>query len=242
MSTHHVWNFFASILLVAVVADDALASNCVVIDDFTTGRTRLFNADVGTWVVDTQAGSMLGGWRTTALGITDNPYRHLAQLTIKNPKAAVVSTFPLQGNTRAEIIYGPGAAGAVLGGTVSPLAYYPTGCDRFRVHFNAAAAHHSINFNVLAWYQDGYPYYAQLGVGVIPFLQPFGFCVDFPFSHFVTTGGYGPAEITLPARGIRAVNFILQSGGPGGAEQFAISKIETLDAVTAAASPCAIVA
>jgi hypothetical protein len=240
MSTRYVSNLLASILLVAVIAGDAFARDCVLIDDFKTGPTHLLLADVGTWATHIQAGSMLGGWRTTALGLTADPYRHLAQFTILNPKNAAVATFPLQGNSRVEIIYGPGAAGAVLGGTIPPLAYYPKGCDRFRVHFNAAAAHHSINFNVLAWYQDGYPYYAQRGVPLIPFLLPFNFCVDFKFSDFITTGGYGPADVTLPTRGIRAVNFILQSGGSGGAEQFAISRIETLDAVTAAASPCAV--
>jgi hypothetical protein len=242
MRTRHAWNLLASIVLVTAFAEDGFASNCVVIDDFTTGRTQLRIADLNTWVMDTQTGSMLGGWRTAALLTTLNPYRHLAQLTIKNPKEAVVGTFPLQGISRAEIIYGQGVPGANVGGTVPPLAYYPTGCDRFRVHFNAAAAYNYINFNVLAWYQDGYPYYAQLGINMLPFGQPFNFCVDFPFSHFVTTGGYGPAEITLPGRGIRAVDFILQSGGAGGAEQFAISRIETLDAATAATSPCSIVA
>ena len=100
-----------------------------------------------------------------------NPYRHVAQLTIggeKRPDIPFVLTYPLQASARTEVIYGQGAPGAVLGGTFPPLAYYPTGCDRFRLHFNASAAHNHINFVVSAWYQDDCPYYAQGGNNFAP--------------------------------------------------------------------------
>ena len=74
-----------------------------------------------------------------------------------------------------------------------------------------------------------------------PFGLPFNFCVDFPFDAFRNTGRFGTPDVALPQRGIRALDFIVQSGGAGGAEQFAVSKIETLDAATAATNACAIV-
>ena len=98
--------------------------------------------------------------------------------------------------------------------------------------------HHA---NVVAWYQDDYPYYALSGVNLLPFGLPFNFCVDFPFDAFRNTGRYGTPDVALPSRGIRALDFVLQSGGSGGAEQFAISKIETVDSATAAISPCGVV-
>jgi hypothetical protein len=65
--------------------------------------------------------------------------------------------------------------------------------------------------------------------------------VDFPFAVFANTGRYGTPDLALPSRGIRALDFVLQSGGAAGAEQFAVSKIETMDAATPAISPCPIV-
>jgi hypothetical protein len=242
MRTRFVWNLLAGMLLVVACANVALANNCVVIDDFTTGATRLSVTDTNTWAIDTQPGSMLGGWRTAGVVMTSNRYRLPALLRINNAKNPLVGMFPLEGDSRAEIIYGQAWPGAVLGGPVGPLAHYPTGCDRFRVHFNSAAASYDINFVVSAWYQDDYPYYAQGGVSVQRFARPSSFCVDFPFSVLVNTGRYGPPEIALPSRGIRALDFIFQSGSAGGAEQFAVSKVETVDAATAGLSPCEIVA
>jgi hypothetical protein len=66
--------------------------------------------------------------------------------------------------------------------------------------------------------------------------------VDFPFSGFRNTGRYGPPAVALQTRGIRALTFIVQNGGQGNGEQVAISRIETVDAVTGAANPCRVVA
>jgi hypothetical protein len=65
------------------------------------------------------------------------------------------------------------------------------------------------------------------------------FCVDFPFSHFISnTPGAKP---DFAAQGITWMNMVLLRG-PVGANNFAITKIETLDSGAAAASPCAYVA
>jgi hypothetical protein len=243
MRMRDVWNLTCGVLLVIAFADAAFAAgNCLVIDDFTTGPTRLSVTATNTWVIDTQPGSMLGGWRTAGLMMSSNRYRLPALLTINYAKSPLVGMFPLEGNSRAEVIYGQAWPGAVPGGPVAPLAYYPIGCDRFRVHFNSAAASYDINFVVSAWYQDDYPYYAQGGVSVQRFARPSSFCVDVPFAALVNTGRYGTADLALPSRGIRALDFIFQSGSAGGAEQFAVSKIETLDAATAALRACEIVA
>ena len=241
MRNRHVGRSVAGMLLVVACADRAFANNCVVIDDFKTGASHLSVTDPGIWVVDTKPGSMLGGWRTTALALSSNRYGLPAQLKVNTAVPVLVGSFPLEANGRAEVIYGQAWPGAVLGGPVPPLAYYPKDCDRIRVHFNSAAAYNYINFNVVAWYQDDYPYYALSGVNIGPFGLPFDFCVDFPFAAFRNTGRYGPPDVALPSRGIRALDLVFQSGGAGGAEQFAVSKIETVDSASAAISPCRIV-
>jgi len=43
-------------------------------------------------------------------------------------------------------------------------------------------------------------------------------------------------------KGINAVDFIFQTGSAIGANEFAITKVETVDPTTAALNPCAIVA
>ena len=91
---------------------------------------------------------------------------------------------------------------------------------------------------VSAWYQDDYPYYAQGGDNFAPLEMGLNFCIDLRFSSLRNTGRFGPAETALQTRGIRALTFIIQPGGPGGGEQVAITRIETVDAATAAARPC----
>ena len=241
METRKLCRLVTGLLLVGLGFADAARANCLVIDDFKTGSTQLRLTRPGTTADHTQAGSMLGGWRRTWMWLRANPYRHVAQLTIggeRRPEIPFVLTYPLQAGARTEVIYGQAAPGAVLGGTLPPLAYYPTGCDRFRVHFNASAAHNYINFVVSAWYQDDYPYYAQGGDNFAPLAMGLNFCIDLRFSSLVNTGRYGPPEISLQTRGIRALTFIIQNGGAGGGEQAAITRIETVDAATAAASPC----
>jgi hypothetical protein len=244
METRKLCTLATGLLLVGFGFADA-APTCRVIDDFKTGPTSLRLTEPETTADDTQAGSMLGGWRRTWMYLRSNPYRHAAQLTIgadKRPGIPFVLTYPLQALARTEVIYGQAAPGAVLGGMLSPLAYYPTGCDRFRVHVTAAAAHNYVNFVVSAWYQDHYPYYAQGGVNFSPAELGLNSCIDLPFASLLDTGPYSSAEIALQASGIRALTFIIQSGSPGGGEQMAITRIETLDAASAAASPCRVVA
>ena len=242
MSTSKLFTLVTGMLLLGCGLADA--APCGVIDDFTSGPTRLRLTEPNTTADDIQAGSMLGGWRRTWMGLLSNPYRHAAQLTIggeKRPEIPFVLTYPLQAGARTEVIYGQAAPGAVLGGTLSPLAFYPTGCDRFRVHFKAAAAHNYINFVVSAWYQDDYPYYAQGGVNFAPLAMGLDFCIDLPFASLVNTGRHSSAEVGLQTDGIRALTFIIQNGGPGGGEQLAITRIETVDSAIATASPCRLV-
>jgi hypothetical protein len=245
METRRLCRLATGVLLLGLGFAHGARANCLVIDDFKTGPTRMRLAEPGTTADDTQRGGMLGGWRRTWMWLPSNPYGHFAQLTIGGEKRTTIPfvlTYPLEAAARTELIYGQAAPGAVLGGTLPPLGYYPAGCDRFRVHFNASAAHNYINFVVSAWYQDDYPYYAQGGVNFAPLAMGQNFCIDLPFSSLVNTGRYGPAEIALQTRGIRALTFIVQNGGPGGGEQVAISRIETVDAASAAASPCRLVA
>jgi hypothetical protein len=130
---------------------------------------------------------------------------------------------------RLEVFWGIDASNKIV-----PLGYTPSGCDRLRVTFDSNSA--VVNFNVqvdtpVALFQDG----INLPAG--PALP---FCVDFPFSNFVSnTPGAKP---NFASQGITYMDMILQSGAVIGANNFSITRIETVDPGTAAAAPCAYLA
>lgn len=203
---------------------------CRVIDDFTTGTTQLDLRVNGTgFKTDSQKGSMIGGLRYVNFFTYQNTFLQLGEAQVGNDSLTVSNG--VREFFRLEVFWGIDALGNIV-----PLGYMPSGCDRFRVTFDSSSA--LVNFNVqvdtpVALFQDG----INLPPGSATGLP---FCVDFPFSNFVSnTEGATP---DFAAQGITYMDMILQGGPVIGANSFAITKIETLDSVTAAAAPCAYVA
>jgi len=203
---------------------------CKVIDDFTTGIAQLDLRVSGTGTdTNTQTGSMIGGLRRMNFLTAGNPFLQLGEAKVEKGGPLTVSN-GVREFFRLEVFWGIDSSGHIV-----PLGYVPSGCDRVRVTFDSNSA--VVNFNVqvdtpVALFQDGIN--LPQGPATLPF------CVDFPFSEFVTnTPGAKP---NFAAQGITYMDMVLQSGSAIGANNFAITKIETLDPVTAAAAPCAFVA
>jgi hypothetical protein len=204
---------------------------CRVIDDFTTGITQMDLRVSGTGTdTNTQMGSMIGGLRHLNLFTYANPFLQLGEAKVEKGGALTVSN-GVREFFRLEVFWGIDASNNIV-----PLGYKPSGCDRFRVTFDSNSG--VVNFNVqvdtpVALFQDGINLPAGSATGL-------PFCVDFPFSNFVSnTPGAKP---NFAAEGITYMDMILQSGPVTGANNFAITKIETVDSATAAGAPCAYVA
>jgi hypothetical protein len=204
---------------------------CKVIDDFTTGQTQMDLRVSGSGAdTNTQTGTMIGGLRHVNFFTYGNPFLQLGETKEEKGGPLTVSN-GVREFFRLEVYWGIDSSNKIV-----PLGYMPSGCDRFRVTFDANSA--MVNFNVqvdtpVALFQDG----INLPQGPATALP---FCVDFPFSDFVSnTPGAKPNFAT---QGITYMDMVLQSGSVIGANNFAITKIETLDSATAAAAPCAFVA
>jgi hypothetical protein len=204
---------------------------CRVIDDFTTGKTQMDLRVSGSGTdTNTQTGSMIGGLRHVNFFTYANPFLQLGEAKVEKGGPLTVSNGARE-FFRLEVFWGIDASNNIV-----PLGYMPSGCDRFRVTFDSNSA--VVNFNVqvytpVAGFQDG----INLPPGPATGLP---FCVDFPFSNFVSnTPGAKPNFAT---QGISYMDMVLQSGPVIGANNFAITKIETVDSGTAAAAPCAYVA
>jgi len=203
---------------------------CRVIDDFTTGTTQMDLRVSGTgFDTDTQTGSMIGGHRYINFFTYVNPFLQLGEAKVGNDALTVSNG--VREFFRLEVFWGFDAKGILV-----PLGYFPTGCDRIRVTFDSNSA--VVNFNVqvdtpVALFQDGINLPAASASGL-------PFCVDFPFSNFLSnTKGAKPDFAT---QGIAYMDMVLQSGPLIGANNFAITKVETVDPGTAAATPCTFVA
>jgi len=172
---------------------------------------------------------MIGGLRYVHFLTYVNPFLQLGEAKVEKGGPLTVST-GVREFFRIEVSWGIDASGHIV-----PLGYMPSGCDRFRVTFDSNSG--IANFNVqvdtpVTLFEEGINWPPGSASGL-------PFCVDFPFSHFVSnTPGAKP---DFAAQGITWMNMVLLRG-PVGANNFAITKIETLDSGTAAAAPCAYVA
>jgi hypothetical protein len=216
--------------LMGLTALPGWSNNCKVIDDLTTGPTVMDLRVAGTGSdTNAQTGSMIGGLRYIHFLTYANPFLQLGEAKVGN--GALTVSNGVREFFRLEVFWGVDAKNNIV-----PLGSSPSGCDRFRVTFDSNSG--IVNFNVqvdtpLALYQDG----INLPVGSATGPP---FCVDFPFSNFVSnTPGVKP---DFAAQGISWMDMVLQSGPVIGANNFAITKIETLDSVAAAAAPCAFTA
>jgi hypothetical protein len=217
-------------LLFLLAAGMAWPQVCTVIDDFTTGTTQMDLRVTGSGSdTNTQTGSMIGGLRHVNLFTYQNPFLQLGEAKVDKGGPLTVSN-GVREFFRLEVYWGIDAKNNIV-----PLGYKPSGCDRIRVTFDSNSG--VVNFNVqvdtpVALFQDGINLPAS--ATVLPF------CVDFPFSNFVSnTPGAKPS---FAAEGITFMDMILQSGPVIGANNFAITRVETVDPVTAATTPCAYVA
>jgi hypothetical protein len=172
---------------------------------------------------------MIGSLRHVNFFTYQNPFLQLGEAKVGND-ALTVSTGVRQW-FRLEVYWGIDSKGSIV-----PLGYKPVGCDRIRVTFDSNSG--ILNFNVqvdtpATLFEDG----INLPAGAASGLP---FCVDFPFSNFLSnTPGAKP---DFAAQGITLMDMVLQSGPLIGANNFAITKIETVDPGTAAAAPCTFVA
>ena len=213
-----------------LLAAGAAWPQCRVIDDFTTGTTQLDLRVSGTgFDTDTQTGSMIGGLRHVNFFTEANPFLQLGEAKVEKGGPLTVSN-GVREFFRLEVFWGIDAKNNIV-----PLRYVPSGCDRVRVTFDSSSA--VVNFNVqvdtpVALFQDG------INLSSSPSTLPY--CVDFPFANFVSNTK--SAKPDFAAQGITYMDMVLQSGSAIGANNFAITKIETLDSATAAATPCAFVA
>lgn len=227
-----------SLFLVGLTAASGWASNnCQIIDDFSSGTIRSALRDPGTTDRQTQIGTMLGGVRGTSFEIVPNgnSFFQPAELDIDNPPdtgVPLVVTTGLRTGWRLDMEYGVDTSF-----TFKPLNYLATDCDRFRVTFNSASR--TLNFNIVAFYTAlGHNALDGINLDPSPFTSPF--CVDFPFSNF--TPGIPGDTPDFTQKPILLLDFVFQSGSAIGGNEFAITKIETLDSATAAEHACAIVA
>ena len=226
---------FSQAMFVAFTTVAACSAQCLVIDDFSTGKYKVqvnpINATATNYSDPNlfQAGAMLGGQRETAFEVAGGPFGQTAELSVANSGHALAITAGTKEFFRIDLVYGQSLT--------APLKYHPTDCDRFRVSFDSSSQQ-GINFNIVT-YQSGGPGYSE-GINLFPTTAGGPFCVDFPFEGFVTNAG--PIPQSFATRGIDSLDFVLQAGAAAGANAFAITKIETVDAATAAASPCAFVA
>jgi hypothetical protein len=228
----------ATFLLVVsvLVPATARASNCLTIDDFSSGPGRSTLVAPNTTDTQTQAGNMIGGVRLTSFLIGANPFLQIAGMAADHPGnngIPLVVTTGLRSGFRLDLLYGFDA-----NFLPKNLNYFPTGCDRFRVTFDSASQ--TLNFNVVAWYNPDYGHHAQDGINLNPAPFTTTFCVDFLFSNFAP--GIAGDTPDFPNKGILLLDLIFQTGSAIGGNEFAIKKIETVDPATAATNPCAIVA
>ena len=228
-------NALTQITLPLLLAAGVCSAQCLVIDDFTTGKYKVQlsvpNATTTNYADPNfiQSGTMLGGTRETAFEISGNPFGQTGQLSVASNGPVLVIGSGTREFFRLDLVYGPSPA--------APLKYHPTGCDRFRVSFDSSSQQ-GLNFNLVV-YQDGGPIYSE-GINVFPTTAGLPFCVDFPFAKFVTNSG--PIPQAFAGKGIDTIDAVLQSGAAVGANAFAITKFETVSSATAAAKPCAFVA
>jgi hypothetical protein len=225
---------FTDTALTLVLAAGVCPAQCLVIDNFTTGKYKVQlsapNATTTNYSDpnNIQTGNMLGGSRETAFEVSGNPFGQVGELSVANHPALVIGTGVRQ-FFRLDLDYGQSLT--------APLNYFPSGCDRFRVSFNSSSQQ-GLNFNIVVW-QHGGPGYS-LGINVFPTPAGQPFCVDFPFSRFVTNAGAIPPD--FPDKGVDSIDLVLQSGAAVGANAFAMTKVETVSAATAVAHRCAFVA
>jgi hypothetical protein len=227
------------LFLMNLTAMNGWSNNCLVVDDFSTGSVRSSLRDPNTRATVTQTGNMLGGVRGTTLFLpaNGNPFFQPVEMDIDTPPGVhvpLVLTTGLRTGFSFAVYYGVDTTFKGL-----PLNYHPTGCDRLRLHFDSFSQ--PLNFNALVFQESTPPAYGQISTNFFPNLITGSgvtpFCVDLPFANFHASGG----PLDFATNGISAMEFLFGGATPLGGVDFAITKIETVDAVTAARSPCSVV-
>src|SRR5215831_9918550 len=127
---------FTQTALYLLLATLAVRAQCLVIDDFSTGKYKVQLSTPNTTTTNysdpnyIQAGTMLGGTRETAFMVSGNPFSQTGELNVANTGALVIGTGTRE-FFRLVLVYGQSLT--------APLMYYPTDCDRFRVTFDSSS-------------------------------------------------------------------------------------------------------
>lgn len=189
------------------------AKGCVpaMIDNFMTGPYRSPDLTTGS-VTDTEAGTMLGGRRTTRLQVGGNPYE-LPSTAIIAPaeKSLLAVSSGYRGWTALHLFYGlrSEAFPDVLRADLSCF-------DRFQVHFVANDLPLNINVQVKS---ASSPVVYQCGVNTAGG-QTNGFLLEFPFDCFVTND---PAHPPVDWTRIDRVLLLVQSASAMASNDYAIT-------------------
>jgi len=227
----------ATLLLFVMAAAARASSGCLVIDNFTQGKYRVrFDTASNNFTDSKRAqtgNNILGGVRNPFFLYAPNPsFGLIGELVVARDGAPLAVSMGPRAFFRLDLMYGLDANTPPMS---APLGYFPTGCDRFRVGFDSNSR--VLNFNVEVFQTNGQIF--LVGLNLVPNDTGLPFCVDFPFANFVTN--VGPPQ-QFATNGIGGIDVIFQSGSAIGANDFAVTKFETVTPATAAASPCAFVA
>lgn len=199
------------LLMTVGVAWPSIATAQLTIDDFTTGPKVSFlvsGTDSGI-----QAGSMVGGFRSTHFLVAPFPVAHPGLLQIRQNGPLIVSCGYKVAH-RLDLGYGVDASG-----TSVPLNLNLSAFSRLVVDFDASDA--GLNFNIVLFWASGAFWAIQgfnLGASNVPF------SVSFPFANF-TPGVPGTA---VDFSDIDFIAVIAQTGSPIGSNDYAINSIKAV--------------
>jgi hypothetical protein len=210
----------------AAAAAHAGAENRMPIDDFSSGHFQAKSIKSGS-ESSTQAGTMLGGQRSTTLTLCSsgckaaNPWRQGVSYGYVADAAQAGSNAFVQSasfDTAPRIDQGYGPMNADL-----------SAFNRVRVNF--AGLSESLNFNILMFTGAGR---GQNGCNLVQHNGPFS--VEFPYAGFVpANGGFVPGDVT-------DISLVYQSADTIGSVEFAITSIEVSDTPMPGATTCSLVA
>ena len=214
------------ILFALSAASAAQAATVVPVDDFTTGHYQSPQYGKGTSQQNSnlQFGSMLGGSRSTSMGICDTTTK--GQCAATNPDAQkssyailtrasaprtsqLIQSSGYEDTPRLEVAYGQTAAlnqnfAALGAGAVMRL--YFTGVTQV------------LNFNILLFNSAGDT--AINGCNLAPLAG--AFTVEVPVASFHHDAGFSMSDVQF-------IDYIFQDGSPIGGVEFGISRLEVSD-------------
>ena len=210
------------VLFLAAVVTGAVAQD-LRIDDFTTGKSKIFIYKSGNLNSMIQTGDpthLIGGTRTTNVNIASNPLNQLSTFQfrpdVKNNLSAFIQNPGFYVSHRVDMSYG---GGAPMHADLSP--YWQNGFIRL----NFLGLTENLNFNIQLFTGT---VWAQGGCNILSY--PAQFSVELPLSKFVDHG-VNPADINT-------MDFIFQSTSGVGIVSSAVTSIEVSNTSKPGAISC----